>query len=246
MKTTAALAATLLAASVSALPHKPARRQESYGNGTANGAVWNKLRGNVSPRHHLLVATLAWILTEALQIKHVVYLMMENHSFDNIAGYWSFNDKIDNLRNINYCNNYTNPNWTVWNEPLEICAAPYETEVPLDDPDHNFAGVSYEIYQNYHPTNNDTVTMGGFIDRQSAKYNATPGDSAFVIKAYSEEKSHILATLAQNYGFWDSYHAEHPGPTNPNVSNPIPNSNSEAHAFTETIRHIGLDLWYGR
>ncbi|KAK8196512.1 hypothetical protein M8818_006677 [Zalaria obscura] len=161
MKTTAALAATLLAASVSALPHKPARRQESYGNGTANGA-------------------------------------------------------IDNLRNINYCNNYTNPNWTVWNEPLEICAAPYETEVPLDDPDHNFAGVSYEIYQNYHPTNNDTVTMGGFIDRQSAKYNATPGDSAFVIKAYSEEKSHILATLAQNYGFWDSYHAEHPGPTNPN------------------------------
>lgn len=58
--------------------------------------------------------------------------------------------------------------------------------------------------------------MGGFIERQSEKYSATPGDSSFVIKAYSEEKSATLATLAKNFGFWDSYHAEHPGPTNPN------------------------------
>lgn len=44
------------------------------------------------------------------KIKHVVYLMMENHSFDNIAGYWDFHPDIDNLRNISYCNEYTNPN----------------------------------------------------------------------------------------------------------------------------------------
>ena len=47
-------------------------------------------------------------------------------------------------------------------------------------------------------------------------YNATPGSSSFVIKAYSEEKSAMLANLANNFGFWDSYHAEHPGPTNTN------------------------------
>lgn len=58
--------------------------------------------------------------------------------------------------------------------------------------------------------------MGGFIERQSEKYSATPGDSAFVIKGYSQEKSNILATIAQNFAFWDTYHAEHPGPTNPN------------------------------
>ncbi|KAF2142584.1 uncharacterized protein K452DRAFT_358330 [Aplosporella prunicola CBS 121167] len=150
------------------------------------------------------------------KIKHVIYLMMENHSFDNIAGYWSFRDDIDGLRGIDYCNNYTNPNWTVWNEPIEICAAPYEREVPLKDPDHAFAGTSYEIYQKWHPTNNDIPTMGGFIERQSDKYSATPGDTAFVIQAYSEEKSKTLATIAQNFAFFDSYHAEHPGPTNPN------------------------------
>lgn len=78
MKSAATFAAIAgLATLSSALPHKNVIRQ--YGNSTAGtGATWDKLRGN---------------------IKHIVYLMMENHSFDNIAGYWDFND-IDNLRNI--------------------------------------------------------------------------------------------------------------------------------------------------
>ena len=28
--------------------------------------------------------------------------MLENHSFDNIAGYWDFHPDIDNLNNITY------------------------------------------------------------------------------------------------------------------------------------------------
>ncbi|KAK3634031.1 hypothetical protein LTR56_015499 [Elasticomyces elasticus] len=198
MKTAATFAA--LAATASALPY--VRRQAGYGNGHGHGsapvsdpAVWESLRG---------------------KIKHVVYLMEENHSFDNIAGYWDFNPDIDNLRNIEFCNDYTNPNWTVYGEPLKICAAPFEEEVPLTDPDHNFAGTSYEIYQKWQPSHNDTPTMGGFIERQSDRYNATPGDSAFVIKAYDPKKSNTLAKLAESFGFFDSYHAEHPGPTNPN------------------------------
>ncbi|KAH8423911.1 uncharacterized protein LDX57_001663 [Aspergillus melleus] len=149
-------------------------------------------------------------------IKHVIYLMMENHSFDNIAGYWDFHPDIDNLRNVTYCNEYTNPNWTVWDEPLEICAAPFETEVPLADPDHEFAGVTYQIYRKWDATNDDTPNMAGFIERQSEKYGATPGEASFVIKAYDERKSATLAEIAKNFAFWDSYFAEHPGPTNPN------------------------------
>jgi phospholipase C len=83
--------------------------------------------------------------------------------------------------------------------------------------DHTaFAGTSYEIYQKWQPTNEDTPNMGGFIERQSDKYEATPGNASFVIKAYSEEHSQTLATLAQNFALFDSYHAEHPGPTDPN------------------------------
>lgn len=143
------------------------------------------------------------------QIKHVIYLMLENRSFDNIAGYWDFNPDIDNLvhRGTPFCNDYTNPNWTVWGEPVQVCASPIENEVPLADPDHDFAGTSYEIYQNWYPTNNDIPTMGGFVDRESQVLAATgtPGDAAFVIKAFSEKKTAFLAELAGNFTFWDSY-----------------------------------------
>ncbi|KAF9889149.1 hypothetical protein FE257_007638 [Aspergillus nanangensis] len=111
------------------------------------------------------------------EIKHVICLTMENHSFDNIAGYWDYHPDIDNLRNRPFCNEYTNPNWTVWGEPLNICAAPFETEVPLVDPDHNFAGVTYQIYRKWNATNADVPNMGGFIERQSEKYQATPGEA---------------------------------------------------------------------
>ncbi|KAJ5439970.1 uncharacterized protein N7458_010968 [Penicillium daleae] len=140
-------------------------------------------------------------------IKHVIYLTLENHSIDNIAGYWDFHPDIDNLRNIDYCNEYTNPNWTVWGEPLDICAGPYETEVPLADPDHNFAGVTYEIFRKWNITKQDVPNMGGFVECHRR---------TFVIKAYDQKKTALLAELAQNFAFFDAYFAEHPGPTNPN------------------------------
>ncbi|OQV08704.1 hypothetical protein CLAIMM_12932 isoform 2 [Cladophialophora immunda] len=174
------------------------------------------------------------------KITHVVYLMLENHSFDNIAGYWDFHPDINNLRNVTYCNDYTNPNWTVWNQPLSICAGPFEDEVPLVDPDHNFAGTSYEIYRKWEPTASDIPTMDGFIERQSEKYNATPGDASFVIKAYDQKKTNILATLAQNFGFWDSYHAEHPGPTDPNRQ--FATSGSTCGLVDNTVQAYGWQL----
>lgn len=59
------------------------------------------------------------------------------------------------LRNLTYCNDYTNPNWTVYGEPLAICAEPYATEVPLEDPGHNIGGVTYEIFRQWNPTKED-------------------------------------------------------------------------------------------
>ncbi|GAB5590147.1 hypothetical protein Unana1_05047 [Umbelopsis nana] len=188
MKATSIFAAVLaLSAVTSALPVEKKTEQSTE--------VWDRLRG---------------------QIKHVVYLMMENHSFDNIAGYWDYRNDIDNLVGMEYCNNYTNPYYTIYNQSLEICASPYEQEVPLNDPDHDFLGTNWEIYQNYHPSNDDVRTMGGFVERESTRYNSTPGDSAFVIKAFSQKHTNILATIGQNYAVFDSYFAEHPGPTNPN------------------------------
>jgi phospholipase C len=133
--------------------------------------------------------------------------MMENHSFDNIAGYWDFRPDIDNLIHLKepYCNPYSNPNWTVYGEPYSICAAPNEGEVPFDDPDHDFAGTNYEIFQTYYPTNDSVPTMQGFVDRESARYSLTPGQSAFVIKAFDQKRTSTLAEIAENFVFFDRY-----------------------------------------
>jgi hypothetical protein len=47
--------------------------------------------------------------------------------------------------------------------------------------------------------------MGGFIERQSERYNETPGDTAYVIRSYTQEQTSVLANIAQNFGFWDTY-----------------------------------------
>jgi phospholipase C len=131
--------------------------------------------------------------------------MLENRSFDNIAGYWTFNKDIDNLADTPHCNSYVSENYTVWDQPFYICSQPYEQEVPLHDPDHAFAGTSYELFQDFNPTSNMTPTMGGFVQREQQVYNATPGQTSFVIQGFSEDKSNILATLAKNYAMMDRY-----------------------------------------
>ncbi|KAJ5878580.1 hypothetical protein N7455_002045 [Penicillium solitum] len=146
-------------------------------------------------------------------IKHGIYLTFENHSFDNIAGYWDFHPEIDNLRNLTYCNDYTNPNWTVYGEPLAICAELGTRQKRMS------------------PT-------GGFIERQSERYNATPGDSAFVIKALNQKKTATLVELASNFTFFDSYFAEHPGPTNPNRQ--FATSGSSCGSVDNTDQSAGL------
>lgn len=130
---------------------------------------------------------------------------MENRSFDNIAGFWDFHPDIDNLRSIEYCNEYTHPNYTVYGVPLNICARPIEGEVPLADPDHSFAGVTYEIFRKYHPTKDDKPNMGGFIEIQTSKYNETPGEASFVINTLDEKKTSTLVDIAKNFAFFDSY-----------------------------------------
>lgn len=113
MKTTAILggaSAIISLASAVVLPHKYVRRQSNYTAEPAgspaqygNSGTFASLRNNVRIP---IFARLGKCSRALLQIKHVIYLMMENHSFDNIAGYWDFRDDIDGLRNIEFCNEY--------------------------------------------------------------------------------------------------------------------------------------------
>lgn len=75
----------------------------------------------------------------------------------------------------------------------------------MEDPDHVFAGVTYQIFRKWNASHDDVPNMAGFVERQSDKYHATPGDSAFVIKSYDQKKTALLVELARNFAFFDSY-----------------------------------------
>lgn len=74
---------------------------------------------------------------------------------------------------------------------------PFKTEVPLVDPDHDVAGVTYQIFRKWNVTKGDVPSMGGFAERQSEDYKSTPGEVAVVVKAYAQMT--VLAELAKNY-----------------------------------------------
>jgi phospholipase C len=79
-------------ASTSAIPHGRIPRPR-------NLDVWGQLRNNVS-------ASLEYGAWRSFNSKYrsSMYLIMENRSFDNIAGYWNFRDDIDGLIGETYCN----------------------------------------------------------------------------------------------------------------------------------------------
>lgn len=81
--------------------------------------------------------------------------------------------------------------------------------MPLVDPDHQFGGVTYQLFRKWYPDPDEIPNMAGFIERQAEAYEQTPGDSSFVIKAYNQEATQTLATIAQEYAFFDTYVRPH-------------------------------------
>ena len=86
MKTTAILGgASVVGAFTLAAHHNFAR----VTNGTANGAVYIPLRNNIGDYP---ISSMVESAHMSLKDHDVIYLMTENHSFDNIASYCDFRE----------------------------------------------------------------------------------------------------------------------------------------------------------
>ena len=102
--------------------------------------------------------------------------------------------------------------------------------------------MTYEIFRKWNVSKTDVPNMGGFVERQSEKYNATPGDSAFVIKALNQKKTATLAELANNFAFFDSYVGRSVmslGSVNKSIVLRTPGS----HQSKPSVCNLGLVLW---
>lgn len=67
----------------------------------------------------------------------LIFLDQSCHLADDGEPLLDFRPDIDSLICLGqpYCNPYTNSNWTVGNEAIDIWAALYEGEVPYNHPD---------------------------------------------------------------------------------------------------------------
>mmetsp|Transcript_19274 Transcript_19274/g.25112 ORF Transcript_19274/g.25112 Transcript_19274/m.25112 type:complete len:571 (+) Transcript_19274:99-1811(+) len=159
--------------------------------------------------------TLKSLGLDGTRVKHLIVLMMENHSFDNILGWLKQqNPEIDGLTG-NECN-YVDPT-----DPTSEQYCVTDQGALVDpDPDHSLDGTGWEIYgteivdgSSEHDPN--MVTMGGFIATEAIS-KGQPDFAPQIMDCISPDHVPILSTLANEFVLFDKFYAGVPGPTFPN------------------------------
>jgi len=135
-------------------------------------------------------------------IEHVVVLMMENHSFDNMLGWLpnvgeltgtEYNESYDGTPH--YTGDYKNP--------------PFNTS---PGPAHDFQDVNNQVMGKCYPGPKDPVTMSGFV----LDYGGLPGPPGGVMGCYQPDQVPVITTLASNFTVCTRWFCSVPGPTGPN------------------------------
>lgn len=136
-------------------------------------------------------------------IKHVVVLMMENHSFDQILG--CMKSTYPGLEGIDPSNPKSNPDYPATASRLTQ-AATTETAIGLD-PRHDLQDVLMQISSN----------CSGFVQNFARAYpSATAAERAQVMGYYARGVLPVIHTLAENFTVCDHWFSSLPGPTWPN------------------------------
>lgn len=151
------------------------------------------------------------------KIKHIVVLMMENRSFDHLFG---FRAGVNGLKGDEYnllapgqAESLTNPRFTVGT------GAPYAITVG-EGPGHSVNATDVQLFGSKDtsgPVQNDgfiasyKVELG--VDHVKSPSNA---DLSTVMKCFSPAQLPVINALADAFAICDCWHAEVPGPTQPN------------------------------
>ncbi len=158
-------------------------------------------------------------------IDHLVVVMLENRSFDNILG-TLYQDaapsfflpagsptRFDGLRaglsnpsNVGFFNG--DPPQYV---SVKVPAA--SSTVPDPDPNETFANVSYQLFGPDPPSPQPRWPMQGFLINYAT---TTTGDPTQVLQCHSPEQVPVLAQLARSYAVSDAWFASVPSQTWPN------------------------------
>jgi phospholipase C len=161
------------------------------------------------------------------QIQHVVVVMMENRSFDNMCG-WLYSDPNQQPKSFlpagsSASFNGLNPN--LWNpsnasffsgqpaQKVPIAQGTTSSTVPNPDPEETFTNVNYQLFGPQAPTPNPTWPNLGFVVNYET---ATPGSAAQIMEAYTPTQVPVISALARNFAISDAWFSSVPSQTWPN------------------------------
>lgn len=154
---------------------------------------------------------------------NVVWLLLENRSFDNILGGVKKTSGPNGVKRD--LDNVVN-NGPFWNPQLVNDTRsrkwynPYKDyDSVRHDPDHSVTGNNFEFYSTYTPDNeaiaNGTLkpNMKGFVNRQMSEYPAISAKRAAdeVMGYYSEGEIPTLLDLVDEFVTFDHWHSAIPG-----------------------------------
>ncbi len=167
-------------------------------------------------------------------IKHVVVLMLENRSADNLVG-WLYDDDCQpgyflpegspETYNGLAGTDYSNP--LDLNNPSDVIKASKGVDnfrVPNPDPNEDFKFMNRQLFgldidkstPGWLPKKDATPGMIGFLDDYTTAKCSNTTIAPQLMGTYTNEDLSVLSSLARSYAVSDNYHASCPTQTWPN------------------------------
>ncbi len=156
------------------------------------------------------------------EIKHIVYLMLENRSLDNVLG-WLYDAKhppkccipheaepsYDGLKPDTYFNLDGDGR-----KHFVTRGTGHVMNVPSVDPNEDYLHINYQLFGSLEtPVEPAPPTMGGFYKDFEALPKADPDQ---IMQSYTREELPVLNGLAKNFAVSDRYFCSCPTETNCN------------------------------
>ncbi|MEN2282094.1 alkaline phosphatase family protein [Algoriphagus sp. SE2] len=180
-------------------------------------------------------------------IKHIVVLMLENRSFDNLLGWLYYDEKPSDNQE------FEGLNYGLWNplNNVDSDGIPFIEKVgieqngekkysygreipnpenfclPNPDPGEGFKDTNYQLFSHYNVAQNYTpapINMGFVENYQNAmlygaySFGDAPSNPRDIMKCYTPAQTPVLSGLAKGFAVCDNYHCSIPSQTLPNRS----------------------------
>ena len=173
------------------------------------------------------------------KIQHVVVVMMENRSFDNLLGFLYANENNTPPRNLPandpptfdglLSSDATDIFWNPANPdffsdqapPVKVFASspttgPAPFRIPNPDPNEAFADITFQLFGTTSPSENEQPGMLGFLVDYIKAKGSSQDLARQIMQQYSAAQVPVLGQLAKSFAVSDAWFASAPAQTWPN------------------------------